>query len=102
MAASTFTPVHSNHHGNGGDVPWQIIVGYIAVGLIGWLVTAVLVIRHEQAKSGKPADVDDKIMAVAMGLVTCVGWPLVIVGYGVWKAIEAFTRQPVNMTKRDR
>lgn len=102
MASSTLALVRSNHHGHGSDVPWQIVVGYIVVGLIGWLVTAILVIRHEQAKTGKTADADDKIVAVMTGLLTFVGWPLVLIGVGVWKAIETFIRQPVDLTKQER
>lgn len=102
MASTTLALVRSGHHGHGSDLPWQVVVGYVAVGLIGWLVTAILVIRHEQAKTGKPADSDDKIVAVFAGAITLIGWPLVIVAVGIWKAIEAFTRQPVDMTKTRR
>lgn len=102
MASTPLALVRSGHHGHGGEVPWQFVVGYAAVGLIGWLVTAILVIRHEQAKTGKPADADDKIVAVFAGSITFVAWPLVIVAVGIWKAIEAFTHQPVDMTKSRR
>lgn len=102
MASTPLALVHSNHHGHGGDVPWQFVVGYIAIGLIGWLVTAIVVLRHEQAESNKPADTDDKIMAVFTGAGTFIGWPLVIVGYGIWKIVERFVRQPVDMAKRGR
>lgn len=102
MASSTLALVRSTHHGHGGDVPWQFVVDYAAIGLIGWFVTAILVIRHEQVKSGNPADADDKVVAVVTGAITFVGWPLVIVAVSVWKAIEAFTRQPVNLTKSNR
>lgn len=102
MASSMLALVRSNHHGHGSDVPWQFIVGYVTIGLIGWLITAILFVRHEQAKTDKPADADDKVMAVMTGMITFVGWPLVIVAVGVWKAIGTFTRQPVNMTKSRR
>lgn len=102
MATSVSLALVHSGHGHGNDAPWQVVVAYIAVGLIGWLITAIAVLRHEQAKSDEPVTADGKFMAVMAGLITCVGWPLVIVGLGVWKAIDAFARQPVNMTKSRR
>ncbi|MFI1485768.1 hypothetical protein [Streptomyces sp. NPDC020747] len=99
MASATLALIRSNHHGHGSDVPWQFIVGYIAIGLVAWFVTAVLVLRHDQAKKGRPVDSEDRFVAVFSGLVSFIGWPLVVVGYGIWRAVEHYTRQPVDLTK---
>ena len=102
MASTPLALVHSNHHGHGVDIHWQYVVAYTAIGLLGWLVTAVLVLRHEQATKNKPIDADDKIMAVFTGAGTFVGWPFVLIGFGIWRIVERFVRPPVNMAKRDR
>ncbi|GAA4824414.1 hypothetical protein [Streptomyces ziwulingensis] len=102
MDSTALALIRSNHHGRGGDVPWQVVVGYIAIGLIGWVITATLFLRHEQAKSSKTVDSDAKVMAVLMGMTAAIGWPLAVVGFGIWKIVERFISDPVAMTKRDR
>ncbi|WP_282790916.1 hypothetical protein [Streptomyces sp. CC224B] len=82
-------------------MPWQYVVGYIAIGLFAWLVTAILILRRDLTGSGEPIDNDEKILAVMMGLVTAAVWPLALVGFAIWKLIGHFVRQPVSMTKRD-
>ncbi|MYY79770.1 MULTISPECIES: hypothetical protein [unclassified Streptomyces] len=99
--ATTVIPINTSDS-HGGDIPWQYVVGYITIGLIVWLITAILILRHDLTDSGEPIDNDEKILAVMMGLVTAAVWPLALVGFAIWKIVERAIRQPVNMTKRDR
>ena len=88
-------PGHGSH-GRDVDISWPWIVGYIAIGLIVWVVVAIVLIRHEKAQvavngyehSGK----DCAVLAILGGSIAALGWPLVTVGYVVWLIVRRFTR----------
>lgn len=101
MASTTvIIPVHSGH-GHGSDVPWPWIAGYIAIALIVWLGVAVACVRRQQAQSSQPIDNDDKIEAVLAGMTAAIGWPLTLVGYGIWRIVQRLTAPRIDLTKND-
>lgn len=96
--------IPSGHHHGGSDVSWPWIVGYIAVGLIVWVVAAIVLIRHEKAEAaangyGQP-DKDYAVLAILGGSIAALGWPLAAVGYVVWLIVRRFTRNRVDLDKR--
>lgn len=99
MASTTIALVRSHHHGHSSDVPWPWIVGYIAIGLIAWVIAAVLLVRHEQAASAHPVDGEQRGMAVVGGMVAGIAWPLGLVAYGVWRIVQRLTTPRVDLTK---
>ncbi|MEU1284938.1 hypothetical protein [Kitasatospora sp. NPDC005856] len=75
------------HHGSG--MPTEYVIGYIAIALIVWIVTAVLLARYD--------DNSDTGLAVMAGAAAAIGWPLVVLGLPVWLLARAASRKP----KRD-
>ncbi|MFE1767249.1 hypothetical protein ACFW81_23900 [Streptomyces angustmyceticus] len=99
-------PGHGSH-GRDVDIPWPWIVGYITVGLVAWIVAAIVITRHEKAEIAasdyrSSFDKDDSVMALVIGMLAGALWPLSIAGYGVWLVVQRFTRDRVDLTKEQR
>ncbi|WP_394436275.1 hypothetical protein [Streptomyces sp. SGAir0957] len=97
MATSVILARH--HHGNDVDIPWPYWTGYIAIGLMVWLVAAALVARHMRAETEKDLTSEDLITATAMGFCAAIMWPLTLVGAAVWKVLTRLVLPRVNLTK---
>lgn len=90
--------IHSHHHSSQIPTPW--LLGYITIGILAWLATAIILIRHEQATSHEPADNDTKFMAIVGGLIGGIAWPLAIIGGAIWLIIQRLTQPTPTKTTR--
>lgn len=97
MATSVIVTRH--HHGDDLNIPWPYWTGYIAIGLIVWLVAAIIFARHEQADSDKDMGAEDLAIAVAIGFCAAMIWPLTIAGVAVWTVLKRLVLPRVNLTK---
>ncbi|MFJ8677278.1 hypothetical protein [Streptomyces sp. NPDC093589] len=97
-------PGHS--HGGDIDIPWLWIVGYAAVGVIAWIVAAIILTRHGKAEAESPYGSsftkDDAAMSIVAGMVAGAVWPLTIAAYGVWRIVRHFTQDRVSLSKGQR
>jgi hypothetical protein len=70
--------------GRGVVTDWIILAVYV----IGWLLVyrkAYVVLAEDMASIGLPLSTFDRAGSAALAMLVAVFWPVVVVGYGVWR-----------------
>lgn len=86
----------SHHGGSGTDVPTGYVIAYVAVALLVWIGTAVVLARHTDKRGEHDYDPGE---AVALSAVAAMMWPLSAVAAGVWLLVVLATRPKTTARK---